>query len=83
MFIGDQTTLLVSHSLSQNDLRSIEKILNKLNEILKQKNIGRLINSKKSICELVSKDASHHIGGTRISLKGDDGVVSSDLKVIG
>lgn len=79
---GDSTIPLVSHSLSSNDLYSIESLIEKLQETLSQKKIGKMIRSKKSIQELVDIDASHHIGGTRISL-GDEGVVSSEFKVIG
>lgn len=79
---GDQIIPLVSHSLSSNDLYSIERLIEKLQEILSQKKIGKIIRSKKNISELLDTDASHHIGGTRISL-GDDGVVSSEFKVIG
>jgi hypothetical protein len=79
---GGPTIPLVSHSLSSNDVYSIERLIEKLQETLSQKKIGKMIRSKKSLQELVNIDASHHIGGTRISL-GDDGVVSSEFKVIG
>jgi hypothetical protein len=73
----------VAHGLSFNDLHSIDRLIEKLREILDQKKIGKIILSKKNLRELVCTDASHHIGGTRISLSGDDGVVSSEFKVIG
>ena len=73
----------VSHSLSSNDLRSIENLLKKLHETLVQNKIGKIIRFKKSLRELVFNNASHHIGGTRISLNGDEGVVTQKLKVIG
>ncbi len=72
----------VTHSLSSNDLRSIEHLLEKLNETMVQRKIGKIIQFKKNLQELVIEDASHHIGGTRISLNGDKGVVNSDFKVL-
>ena len=73
----------VSHSLSSNDLRSIENLLKKFHETIARNKIGKIIRFKKSLQELVVNDASHHIGGTRISLNGDEGVVTKKLKVIG
>ncbi len=80
---GDSSTPLITHSLSSNDLYSIEKILLKLNKVLDQKKIGRITFSNKNFKEIICNDASHHIGGTRITSNGKDGVVTSNLKVIG
>ena len=80
--IENQLIPIVKHSLSSNDLRSIEDLIGKLQRIVSQNKIGKIIFSKKNLSEQLNNDSSHHIGGTRISLDGDEGVVNSNFKVI-
>ena len=81
--ISGLNTLTVSHRLSQNDIRSIEILVHHLQSFLDKNKLGRLIKSREKLEDLVSTDASHHIGGTRITDGSDLGVVNSDFKVLG
>lgn len=74
--------------ITEKTWNSVLKMCTYLKEEFIRLNIGRLqlkdcINSQNTDWQLLFTDANHHMGGTRIGLSAQEGVVDQNLKVWG
>ncbi|WP_235853978.1 GMC oxidoreductase [Mucilaginibacter terrenus] len=85
---GDGETMLIKYSLSDDDINSVIKVHEILDEYLRENKCGELIywfkqDELKDAIRLMSKDGIHQSGTTRIASSAQKGVVNEDLRLWG
>jgi hypothetical protein len=89
MKIGDDgKTLIIDYTLLDDDIESVIKLHEKLDNTLRESNCGELIYwfpkaELKQAIRQMSKDGIHQSGTTRIAKTVEEGVVDFNLKVFG
>lgn len=84
----DQNNLIIDYNLFENDVNSIIRLHEELDQYLRKTNCGKLEywypkNQLVAKIRLMSKDGIHQSGTTRIASNDSIGVVDNDLKVFG
>lgn len=84
----DQNNLIIDYNLSENDINSVIRLHEELDQYLRKTNCGKLEYwyPKDQLVEkirLMSKDGIHQSGTTRIAKDDSIGVVDENLKVFG
>lgn len=85
---SDEWTLNIQYSITDDDINSVIRTHDLLDDYLQKNNIGRLIYwyPREDLSDVIrrnSKDGIHQSGTTRIADNPQDGVVNRDLKLWG
>ncbi|TCN17228.1 GMC oxidoreductase [Sinorhizobium americanum] len=71
----------VSHTVSEHALRSVERLISKIEKEFAQTNFGKVYRAQGALADLLSADASHHLGGARMGEDPTSSVVDPSLRV--
>jgi len=71
----------VSHAISELALRSVERLISKIESEFAQTNFGRVYRAQGSLADILGVDSSHHLGGARMGEDPKSSVVDPSLRV--
>ena len=89
MFLGeevdklDMKKIIIDWKLSSIDKESFKRFINQIQKVFSEIGLGSLIIDKNYYDLKFVRDASHHMGTTRMGNTPDDGVVDLNCKVFG
>ncbi|WOS64777.1 GMC oxidoreductase [Sinorhizobium fredii] len=71
----------VTHAISELALRSVERLISKIEEEFAQADFGRVSRAQGALADILSVDSSHHLGGARMGEDPRSSVVDPSLRV--
>lgn len=71
----------VAHTPSALALGSVDHLLTKVSEEFLEQGLGQITRSRLPLAEILSDDASHHLGGARMGVEPQTSVVDTSLRL--